>query len=173
MTNIMVCGCLGRLGTSIDRVAATMEDVKIIAGTDAFDGVRSYPIYKNITECKQKPDVIINVLRPTDTEEILQLLAYCTENRVPLIVCTTSLPPEVETAIAETSKKVAILKSANMSLGINLLTSLLNRAAKMLYDSNFDIEIIEKHHSKKLDAPSGTAYMLADSINQALGGDRE
>jgi len=173
MTNIIICGCLGRLGTAINRVAATTPDVKIIAGTDTFDGVRSYPVYKNITECSQKADVVINVMSPTAVAETLQLLEYCAENQVPLIVCTTGLPPEVEAAIADTSKKVAVLKSANMSLGINLLTSLLNRAAKMLYDSNFDIEIIEKHHSKKLDAPSGTAYMLADSINQALGGDME
>jgi len=174
MTKIIICGCLGRLGTAIDRAAETYDDIQIIGGTDAFDaGTRPYPVYKTINDCNDKADVIINVMSPTAVEETLQLLTYCKETFTPLVTCTTGLDYEVQYEIDSTAKEVAILESANMSLGINLLVSMLNRASKLLYEAGFDIEIIEKHHSKKLDAPSGTAFMLANSINQAIGGGME
>jgi len=174
MTKIIVCGCLGRLGTAIDRVASSYEDIQIIGGTDAFDtGGRSYPVYKTINDCVEVADVIISVMPPTATEETLQLINYCVETVTPLVMCTTGLEYEVQEAIDNAVKHVAILESANMSLGINLLVSLLSRASKLLYETGFDIEIIEKHHSKKLDAPSGTAYLLANSINDAVGGGME
>ena len=97
-----------------------------------------------------------------------ELLAYSVEKQIPVVLCTTGLNEEQLAKVEETSKKVAVLKSANMSLGINMLMDLLQKAAKVLAPAGFDIEIVEKHHNQKVDAPSGTALALADSINEAL-----
>jgi 4-hydroxy-tetrahydrodipicolinate reductase len=101
------------------------------------------------------------------------LLEFGVERRIPLVICTTGLSPEDSAAVKNASEKVAVFQSANMSLGVNLLVNLLGRASRLLYDSGFDIEIEERHHNQKLDAPSGTALMLADSVNHALGGGME
>ena len=97
------------------------------------------------------------------------LLAYCVEKKLPVVLCTTGLSEEQQTKVAEASKSIAVLKSANMSLGINLLLKLLKDAAKVLAPSGYDVELVERHHNQKLDAPSGTALALADSVNEALG----
>jgi len=157
------------MGTAVTNLAATTPDIEIVAGIDTAAEQRSYPIYENI-DCGVTADVIISFLPSPAVDATLELLKFAAANRVPLIICTTGLPQHVIDAIANTSAKVAVLHSANMSLGVNLVTNILSRISKLLHSSQFDIEIIEKHHNKKVDAPSGTAVLLADTINQALGG---
>jgi len=172
MTKIILCGCLGRLGSAVCRLAASNPEVEIVAGVDVMPpgGGLSYPIYTDITQCQQSADVVICSFRPTASTDIEAVLEYCATKQIPLVLCTTSLPQSTLNAMERAADKVAVLLSANLSLGINLLVNMLNRASKLLYDAGFDIEIIEKHHNQKLDAPSGTAYLLADAANQALDG---
>jgi len=170
MTRIIVCGCFGRLGSAICRLAESNPAVEVVAGVDVMlpDGGLAYPIYTDISQCQTPADVAVCVFRPSATADIEALLEYCAIRQIPLVLCTTGLPDSVQGKVNIAAKKVAILQSANMSLGINLLADMLQRATKLLYDAGFDIEIIEKHHNQKLDAPSGTAYLLADAANHAL-----
>ena len=172
MTRIIVCGCFGRLGSAICRLAEDNSYVEIVAGVDIMppSGGLAYPIYTDIAQCNTSADVAICCTRPSAIGETTAILDYCVKRQIPLVLCTTSLPPEILAMIGTATTKVAIFQSANLSLGLNLLANMLDRAAKLLYDTGFDIEITEKHHNKKLDAPSGTAYLLAGIINQALGG---
>jgi len=144
--------------------------VEVVAGVDVMppSGGLTYPIYTDINQCQTAADAAICVYRPSATSDINALLEYCVNRQVPLVLCTTGLPGNIQERVQQASKKVAILQSANMSLGINLLTDMITRATKLLYGAGFDIEIIEKHHNQKLDAPSGTAYLLADAANNAL-----
>lgn len=173
MTKIILCGCLGRMGTAVHDLVAQTDGMEIVAGVDVIVRPAPYPMYTNIADCDIAADVVIDFLPPTAVEETLKLVDYCVRKHLPLIVCTTALPSHVEKAIAEASKHIAILQSANLSLGLNLFINLLGHAAKMLYNVGFDIEIVEKHHNKKLDAPSGTAVVLANAINDALGGEMQ
>ena len=172
MTKIILCGCLGRLGSAICRLAAQNPETEIAAGVDVMppSGGMSYPIYTDITQCRQAADVVICCYYPSAYVDIEALLDYCVRKQIPMVLCTTGLPDSTLEAARHASAKVAVFQSANLSLGINLLVNMLGRAAKLLHDAGFDIEIIEKHHNKKLDAPSGTAYLLADAANQALDG---
>jgi 4-hydroxy-tetrahydrodipicolinate reductase len=163
---------MGKLGTAISNMAKNITDIEIVAGFDEFHTkMRAYPIYGGINEITEAADVLISVLPPTAADETLTLLNYGVAKQMPMVICTTAIPAHIESAIAEASKKTAVIKSPNMSLGISLLENILSRAAKLLYNSNFDIEIIEKHHNKKLDAPSGTAVRMAQAINDALDQD--
>ena len=172
MTRIILCGCFGRLGSAICRLAAPSPDVEIIAGTDILppSGGLAFPIYSDINLCQTPADVVVCCVWPSATADIEAMLEYCSNRKIPLVICTTGLSAKILEAVRRTADKVAIFQSANMSLGINLLANMLSRASKLLYDVGFDIEIIEKHHNQKLDAPSGTAYLLADAVNQALDG---
>jgi 4-hydroxy-tetrahydrodipicolinate reductase len=142
--------------------------IEIVAGVDAFgDAYADFPVYKSIDACKEEADVIIDFSTAAAMEG---LFAYSASRNIPVVVCTTGLSEEQTALMKQTAQKVAVLKSANMSLGINLLQTLLAEAAPKLAAAGFDIEIVEKHHNQKLDAPSGTAIALADSINDAMGG---
>ena len=172
MTKIILCGCFGRMGSAICRLAAQSPTVEIVAGVDIMppSGGITYPIYSDIIQCRQPADAVICFFPPSATADIEALLEYCVNNQVPLVLCTTGLPENILEMVRLSARSVAIFQSANMSLGINLLSNMLSRAAKLLHDAGFDLEIIEKHHNQKLDAPSGTACLLADAANQALGG---
>jgi len=172
MTKIIVCGCLGRLGGAVCRLAELNPETEIVAGVDIMppSGGLAYPVYLDINQCQVPADVAMCLYRPTATADIEALLEYCKLRLIPLVLCTTAMPDFILDTVKQSAAKVAILQSANMSVGINLLANMLNRAAKLLYDVGFDIEIVEKHHNQKLDAPSGTAFLLADAINQALDG---
>lgn len=164
MVKVIMHGCNGRMGTIISELCEKDETVSIVAGVDKFGENRfSYPVYRSITECKEDADVVIDFSNVSAIEE---LLAYCVERQIPCVLCTTGLSEELQQQVLEASKKVAILKSANMSLGINLLMKLLKEASLVLANAGFDMEIVEKHHNQKLDAPSGTAIALADAINE-------
>jgi len=172
MTKIIVCGCFGKLGSAVCRLAESNPGVEIITGVDILppSGGLAYPIYSDINQCQTLADAVLCIVPPSATTDILAMLAYCLDRQIPLVLCTTGLPGDILAKVRQAAEGVAVFVSANMSLGINLLANMLARAAKLLYDVGFDIEIIEKHHNQKIDAPSGTAYLLADAANQALDG---
>jgi len=159
------------MGTAISNMVAATPDMEIVLGLDTFktDETRHYPIYSSINDQATPADAIISYLPPSATDDTMALLNFSVKNRIPLIICTTGLSQEIENTIANAAKKTVIFYSKNMSLGVNVLTHILKNISKLLYDSNFDIELIEKHHNKKLDAPSGTAFMLLDAIKEAVG----
>lgn len=171
MTRVIMHGCNGKMGQTISGLIAADDEIEIVAGVDAFDDGRNpYPVFQKVEECDVEADAVIDF---SVAPAVDGLLAYCLEKQVPCVLCTTGLSEEQLARVEEASKKVAVLKSANMSLGINMLLKLLKEAAGILAPAGFDIEIVEKHHNQKLDAPSGTALALADSINEEFDGSFE
>ncbi len=171
MTNVIMHGCNGKMGQTIVGLIADDDEIVLAAGVDAYDeGKNSFPVFKNIKDCNVKADVIIDF---SAAPAVDGLLDYCVEQQIPCVLCTTGLSDEQLKKVEEASKKTAILKSANMSLGINMLMKLLKEAALVLAPAGFDVEIVEKHHKLKVDAPSGTALALGDSVNEALNKEYE
>lgn len=165
MVNIILHGCNGRMGRMITEIVSGDDDARIVAGVDVAGGQLSdFPVYEAIDDCEIGADVVIDF---GNASAVDHLLDWCVEKKIPCVECTTGLSEEQLAHLEDCSKKVAVLKSANMSLGVNVLLKLVAEAAKTLADAGFDIEIVEKHHRTKLDAPSGTALALADSINEA------
>ncbi len=166
MIKIIMNGCNGKMGQVITGICKADSEVEIVAGIDLYDGIANdYPVFPNISVCDVKADVIIDF---SNAKAVDDLLIYSAEKQIPVVLCTTGLSEEQLKKVEETAAKTAVLKSANMSLGINMLMELLKQAATILAPAGFDIEIVEKHHNQKLDAPSGTALALADSINEAM-----
>ncbi len=164
MVRVIMHGCNGKMGQVISGLVASDEELTMVAGIDPVDdGHNPYPVFADICACDVEADVLIDF---STAKVVDKLLDYCVEKNLPCVLCTTGLSQEQLEKVAEASKKVAILKSANMSLGINLLLKMLKEAAGILAPAGFDIEVVEKHHNLKLDAPSGTALALADSINE-------
>lgn len=166
MTRIIMCGCNGKMGRVISQLVKEDENAEIVAGVDiSGEGPEGYPVFRSIAECDVEADVVIDFSAPAALAEILSVGI---QKNLPLVLCTTGYGKEDLERIEKTSEQVAVLRSANMSLGINLLLSLVQSAAKVLAEADFDIELVEKHHNQKVDAPSGTALALADAINEAL-----
>ena len=166
MVNVIMHGCNGKMGRVITDLVSKVENVQIVAGIDAYTGVANeYPVFKTIKDCDVKADAIIDF---AVTAAIDDLLDYAVDTKTPVVVCTTGLSAAQLEKVNQASKSVAVLRSANMSLGINTLMKILKIATDVLADRGFDIEIVEKHHNQKVDAPSGTALALADCINQEL-----
>lgn len=164
MIRVIMHGCNGKMGQVISGLVADAEELQMVAGIDPVDdGHNPYPVFADINECNVEADVLIDF---STAKVIDKLIDYCVDKKLPCVLCTTGLSEEQINKVKEASGKVAILKSANMSLGINLLLKMLKEAAGILAPAGFDIEIVEKHHNLKLDAPSGTALALADSINE-------
>ena len=171
MIKVMMHGCNGAMGQVISGIIEESESAVMAAGIDfKDDGHNPYPVFKNLEDCNVDVDVIIDFSSSKATD---RLLSYVAEKQIPLVLCTTGLSEEQLKKVEETSKKTAILRSANMSLGVNVLLKLVNTAAKVLADADFDIDIVEKHHKLKVDAPSGTALALADAVNEALHNEYE
>ena len=172
MTRIIMHGCNGRMGQMITGIVKDRDDAEIVAGIDVFDGITTngYPVFTDINACDVEADVVIDF---SNASAVDKLMDYCEAKSLPLVLCSTGLSEEQLAKAKALSGKIAVLKSANMSLGINLLQKLLKDAAAILAPSGFDIEIVEKHHRMKLDAPSGTALALADSVNEALNNEYE
>lgn len=167
MVKIIMHGCNGHMGQVITGLVEKDSDAEIVAGIDIADsGKNTYPVFTDMNACDIQADVIIDF---SSAKAVDALLDYSVKRQIPVVVCTTGLSAEQMDKIEEASKEVAVLKSANMSLGINTLMKLLQDAAKVLAGAGFDIEVVEKHHRLKLDAPSGTALALADSVNEAMG----
>ncbi|MCI9228451.1 4-hydroxy-tetrahydrodipicolinate reductase [Lachnospiraceae bacterium 56-18] len=171
MVRAVMHGCNGKMGQVITGLIKADEGIELVAGIDTYTGIQNdYPVFENIEQCDVQADVIIDF---SNAGAVDALLGYCAGRQVPVVLCTTGLSEEQLEKVREASKKTAVLKSANMSLGINLLMKLLKDAAKVLGPAGFDIELVEKHHNQKVDAPSGTALALADSINEAVDGGYE
>lgn len=159
------------MGQVITGLAAEDQEIRIVAGVDAFDQKQdTYPVFSSLEECTVEADVVIDFSAAPAVDE---LLAACIQKKLPCVLCTTGLSGEQLQRVQEASEQIAVLKSANMSLGINMLLQLLKEAAGLLAPAGFDIEIVEKHHNQKIDAPSGTAMALADSMNEELSGEYE
>ena len=166
MVKIIMHGCNGHMGQVISGIVEKDPDAEIVAGIDIADhGKNSYPVFTDIDACQVEADAIIDFSSAKATDKLLE---YSAARQIPVVLCSTGLSQEQLAKVEETSRKVAVLKSANMSLGINTLLKLVQDAAKVLAAAGFDMEIVEKHHRLKVDAPSGTALALADSINEAM-----
>lgn len=165
MVRAIMHGCNGKMGRVITGIIKEDKEIELVAGIDAYTGIANeYPVFEKLELCDVEADVVIDFSNAKATDSLLE---YCVEKQIPVVLCTTGLSEEQLEKVKEASTKVAILKSANMSLGINLLMKLLKDATKVLATAGYDIEIVEKHHNQKVDAPSGTALALADSINEA------
>ena len=166
MVRIIICGCNGHMGQTVARIAAERDDVTVVAGIDKYQGVENkYPVFGEISECKEEADVVIDFSAPA---ALPGLLEYGKRTGTALVLCSTGYTEDDKKSIDLASKEVAILRSANMSLGVNILAELVTEAASKLAEAGFDIEIVEKHHNLKKDAPSGTALLLADAANEGL-----
>lgn len=164
MTKVIMHGCNGHMGKVISELVAKDDAIEIVAGIDLNTEENfGYPVFANIMDCDVEPDAIIDFSVAVAVDALLD---FVKEKGIPVVLCTTGLSDEQLAKVEEVSKDVAVLKSANMSLGINTLMKLLKMATEVLADRGYDIEIVEKHHNQKLDAPSGTALALADVINE-------
>ena len=167
MVNIIIQGIAGRMGHVLCDMIAQRTDCRVLAGIDQADGaVNGIPVYDSLDKLDGQGDVLIDFSSPAAVEKALP---YCQAHHLPAVICTTGLSEELQLKIVQLSREVPVFKSANMSLGINLLAELCKRASAILGES-YDVEIIEQHHHNKLDAPSGTALLLADAINEENDG---
>lgn len=166
MTRILISGCLGHMGRVTASTIESRNDCETVAGLDiSSDDSTAFPVFKNLDELNTEIDVIVDFSNPV---ALKSLLAYAVRTGTPLILCTTGYSTSQEKDIKEASLSAPIFYSGNMSLGINLLIELSKKAAAV-FGEGFDIEIIEKHHNQKLDAPSGTAIMIADAVSKSQG----
>lgn len=166
MINILMSGCNGKMGQVITKLSASFDNIVIAAGISRQPEKFSnpYPVYRSFDEVKEKIDVVIDF---SNAELVSQALDYCVKNETALVEATTGLSPADYQAIKQAAEQIPIFQSANMSLGVNVLMELARNAASKL-GFGFDIEILEKHHNEKKDAPSGTALMIANEINEEL-----
>ena len=166
MIKALMHGCNGKIGQKIAHLISEYEGIELVAGVDPYLGIpNAFPVFASLSECNIPVDVIIDFSTAT---AIPALLEYAVGTQTPVVICTTGISPENIEKLHEASTKVPVFFSANMSLGVNLLIALAKRATEVLSNSAFDIEIIEKHHNQKIDAPSGTALAIADAINDTL-----
>ncbi len=165
MTNIAICGANGKMGKTVYNCIKERDDCKVVAGIDLFtEKYADFPIVSKPSELEVKPDVIIDFSNPASLDG---LLSYCLTTGTPIVVASTGYSDEQITKIKSASEQIPVFFTFNMSLGINLLVELAKKAASVL-GNQFDVEIVEKHHNQKIDAPSGTAIMLANAINETL-----
>ena len=163
MTKVIITGCSGKMGASLINAAASREDIEIIGGIDIVEPVNAkFEYAKTFSELKCSEDVIVDFSNPVVLDSMLE---YAVEKNIPVVICTTGYSEEQKKKIFAASEKIAVFYSGNMSLGINLIIELAKKAAAVFGDS-FDVEIVEQHHNQKLDAPSGTALMIADAISE-------
>jgi len=165
MIQIGLSGCNGRMGQVVTRMAASSQKLRVSVGIDVNSvKLSDYPVFASVNELTETPDVLVDFSNPAS---LPGLLSYGLAHRVPLVLCTTGLSEEQVNAVKEASASLPIFRSGNMSLGINLVMELLQKAGQVLSDG-YDVEIIERHHNQKIDAPSGTALMLADAVSSVL-----
>ena len=170
MVRIILGGCSGRMGHVVRGIVDENEDMQVVAGIDIVQGDADFPVFSDAAECNIPADVIIDFSSP---KALNGVLALAEEKQLAAVLCATGYSPEQIEQINAASQKIAILRSANMSLGINTMAKLIAEAAKILGNNGFDIEIVERHHNQKLDAPSGTALLLADAMKPMLNEEYE
>ena len=166
MTKIILCGANGKMGHVIQSVVSGRDDCEIVAGVDLNTAGDAFPIYSSFDDVKEKADVTIDFSNPALLDS---LLAYSKKTKTPVVIATTGYDDAQKKEIENAAKTTAVFFTYNMSMGINLLATLAKKATAVL-GSDFDIEIVEKHHNQKIDAPSGTALMLADAICEEIDG---
>lgn len=159
MVRAILSGCSGQMGHVITSMCADDPEISVVAGIDRTGGLADFPVYKAFSDVKEEADVLIDFSSASALEDLLD---FCTEKRMPAIICSTGHSDEQLAAIRKAADIIPMFKSGNMSVGINLLCDIIRQSAAVL-GLDYDIEIIEKHHNRKIDAPSGTAYMLADA----------
>jgi 4-hydroxy-tetrahydrodipicolinate reductase len=164
MIKMLLNGCNGKMGKIISELASSSSTISIVAGVDKNSSNLNYPCYNNINECNDDIDVILDFSRPAALDSLCK---YSKEKNIPIVFCTTGYTEEDLSKINSLSSEVAVFHSANMSIGINIVNNILKTISNMLY-KDFDIEIIEKHHNQKVDSPSGTALLLANTIKDSI-----
>lgn len=165
MTKIIMNGCNGKMGQVISRLVSEDDSCEIVAGFDVNDNIENtYPVFTNPDDFTGDADVVIDFSHPSALTNVLN---YCKKRNLPVILATTGFSDEQKKEFNDASNEIPVFFSANMSLGINLLIDLAKKATKLL-EGNFDIEIVERHHNQKIDAPSGTALAIADAIDETL-----
>jgi 4-hydroxy-tetrahydrodipicolinate reductase len=164
MVRILLNGCNGKMGSVVSATCKNFNNLQIAAGVDKFTAKADYPIYSSVFECKEGIDVVLDFSR---SESLEHLLDFAKSKNLPIVLCTTGYSSEQLAKIDEYSKVIPIFRSANMSLGVNIINNILKKVSSLLY-STYDIEIIEKHHNQKVDSPSGTALLLANTIKAAI-----
>ena len=170
MLKIIISGCNGHMGRVVESLCNDDPDIIVVAGFDVLASTdRPFPVYSSPALFTGKADAVIDFSSPAALDGLLD---FAVKNHVPVILATTGYSPEQIAAIGAAAVKVPLFRSANMSLGINVLLNLVKQAAKVL-GSSYDIEIVERHHHRKVDAPSGTAMMIADAAAQACGHETE
>jgi len=172
MAKILLHGFLGRMGQATLKMVNDRTDCEIVSGVDVNlqGSVNPFPTFTDINNCEMKPDVIIDFSTST---AVPALIWHSMQYKIPVVICTTGLCEETLKGIGDLAKEVPVFRSYNMSYGVSLMSVLLKKISKPLHDHGFDIEIVEKHHKHKIDSPSGTALLLADSINKGLDNDFE
>ncbi len=158
-------GCNGHMGRTICSLAAKDTECEIVAGIDITSSNATFPTFINVNDCDMPADVIIDF---STASAVPSILKYAVDKRIPIVICTTGLSDETIELIEKAAEVIPVFRSANMSLGINLIANLIKKAVGVLDEAGFDIEIVEKHHNQKIDAPSGTALLLADALNNAM-----
>lgn len=165
MLRLILSGCNGRMGRAVEHLCAAQPDLEIAAGFDLLGtGDRDFPVFSSPAEFQGQADAVIDFSSPA---ALPALLDFCTARRVPVVLATTGYSQEQLAAIDRAAERIPVFRSANMSVGVNVLLALVRQATAAL-GGDYDIEIVEKHHNKKVDAPSGTALMLADAAASAL-----
>ncbi len=166
MVRIIMRGCNGHMGQVISELVAQDADCEIVAGIDVINNrTNPYPVFESLADCDITADVVIDF---ASVNGIDAFLSQAVKKNIPVVLCTTGLSEEQIMLVKKTSAYIPIVRSANMSLGVNTLFKLVQEAAKVLAEAGFDIEIVERHHNKKVDAPSGTALAIADAINEVM-----
>ena len=163
-------GCNGKMGKVICDLVSKDADAEIVAGVDITGANAPFPVFTDIKDCTVEADAVIDF---TTASAVPAVIEYAVEKNIPAVICTTGLSDETMDMLKKASEKVAMFKSANMSLGINLIATILKKYSDVLYQAGFDVEIVERHHNQKIDAPSGTAILLADAVNEGVGGELE
>lgn len=170
MTKILLNGCSGKMGRAIANLVSGYPDCEIVAGVDiASDSTLPFPVFSSPDKVNVGSDVIIDFSHPSC---LVSVMDYAASHKIPIVICTTGLSPDQKSYMFSKSTETAVFFSANMSIGINLMADLAKKATNVL-ENNFDIEIVEAHHNRKLDAPSGTALYIADCINEVCNNDKE
>lgn len=164
MTDIILTGCNGKMGIAVTKAVSERDDCKIVAGVDLYGDNANYKVYRDFESIDVDADVIIDFSNPSGLRGMLE---FATSKKIPAVICTTGFSEEQVDSIKAASNEIPVFYSGNMSLGINLIIELSKKAAAIL-GGTFDVEIIEKHHNQKIDAPSGTALMIADGISEVL-----
>ena len=187
MVRLIVCGVFGRMGKAVQELVLKTENVRIVAGvvnketytlagSDDSPQCKTspgFPIYTSIDEINTHADCVVSFLPPTALDANQKILSHCAKLKLPVIICTTGLPDDFIGEMNKASEETAVLYSANVSYGMNLVSEILERYSESLLNEGFDAEIIEAHHGRKIDAPSGTALKHANTITKAVEGNME